>query len=268
MRHLAVLSLALAGLLWGCATAPVPMPYAPPPLARVAPPGAVGVLPGLSVTREYAAPGDYLAPVPTAIVLLNPADASRNRVFCDGFIALTPTGSPGGFISSTVSTRWPLKVDTLTPFQAANCDYLVETYDVERASEIDKGLRQAGVSAASLDGRGPFIAQFLPTGGVIVVNMSPYNANQLRPLAQSWITLAGQQALGQGAAPNQAHVTCNLLLGTGEACSLEQIVLESTAGVLRERFPEASVGIALGQRVLCALLRGGAHASWCGPAAA
>lgn len=252
------LSLALVGLLWGCATAPIPV--APPP----PPPSAVGVLPGLSVTREFAAPGDYLAPVPTAVVLLNPAEASRNSAFCEGFIALPATGSPGGFISSTVSTRWPLKVDALSAGQSADCGYLVQSYDVERAAEIDKGLRQAGVSAASLEGRGPFIAQFLPTGGVVVVNMSPYNANQLRPLAQSWITLAGQQALGQGDPPNQAHLSCNLMEGTGEACSLEQIVLESTAGVLRERFPEATVGIALGQRVLCALLRGGAHDSWCG----
>ncbi|MDO8900267.1 MAG: hypothetical protein Q7V15_02830 [Phenylobacterium sp.] len=263
MRRLSVLSLALAGLLLGCATKPTPSP--PPPLQTVAPPSAVGVLPGLSVSREFAAPGDYLAPLPTAVVLLHPADASRNRTFCEGFVALSPTGSPGGFISSTVSTRWPLKVDTLTADQAANCEFLVQAYDVERAAEIGQGLRQAGVSAASLEGRGPFIAQFLPTGGVVVVNMSPYNANQLRPLAQSWITLAGQQALGQGAPPNQAHVTCNLLQGSGEACSLERLVLESTAGVLRERFPEAAIGIALGQRVLCALLRGGAQASWCGP---
>lgn len=225
----------------------------------------MGTLPWLAVTREYAGPSSYLGPLPTAVVLLERDSAPRNSVFCNSFKAVPQSGSPGGFVRSAVATRWPLTVGVMSEAQSIDCGYLIEKYDYTRADELRLALRQAGADPRSLEGAGPFIAQFLPTGGVVVVNLSPFDEGTLVDAAQQWIMLAGQQSVATGAQPEQRHVTCNLLQGGGEACTVERVFLESVVGVLRERFPEAAVGVALGQRVLCALLRGGAQASWCGP---
>lgn len=228
----------------------------------------MGTLPWLAVTREFAGPSSYLGPMPTAVVLLEKGSAARNEVFCDSFKAVPQSGSAGGFVRSAVATRWPMEVGALTDAQSRDCRYLTDKYDYRRSVELRAALREAGADPKSLEGPGPFIAQFLPTGGVVVVNLSPFDEGTLVDAAQQWITLAGQQSVATGAQPQQRHVTCNLLQGTGEACTVERVVLESAVGVLRERFPEAAIGIAVGQRILCALLRGGAQASWCGPGAA
>jgi hypothetical protein len=49
-----------------------------------------GVTPPANATfaTQLAGPGTYLAPMPTAVVILKPDDMARNRAFCAAFMTL------------------------------------------------------------------------------------------------------------------------------------------------------------------------------------
>src|SRR4051812_26867601 len=81
---------------------------------------------------EIAGPGTYLAPMPTAIVLLTPDDMARNRAFCAA-VAKLPTAAEAGAGSvvapNLILTRWLVQVSDVAPDKAGDCEFLVGTYD-------------------------------------------------------------------------------------------------------------------------------------------
>jgi hypothetical protein len=138
---------------------------------------------------EIAGPGTYLAPMPTAVVLLTPDDMARNRAFCAA-VSKLPTvaeASAGSVVApNLILTRWLVQVADVAPEKAKDCEFLVGTYDYNRAARMIGSLQSDG---AALVGHGPYLAMIIPdTNGqrMLAVDGSVYTAAQFDRFVVSW----------------------------------------------------------------------------------
>lgn len=234
----------------------------------------LGGPPLFDVTREFAEPGAFLGPSPTGVVILKESESARNKAFCSGYLKLDTTDEVGGgsmFARNYIGTRWLLTVSSLSDDEAKNCDYLLSKYDFKRGEALQAALIKAGVDKDNFVGAGPFIAEFMPTGGVIVVNASQYTEPNLKAFAKQWVGLAGQaNATTLSDAEDAAAAappSCDIVKDAAAGCTIERIALETTAGLIEKRFPEVKVAFAVGQRVACMFLKPKQQEKWC-PASA
>jgi hypothetical protein len=169
----------LLGVLAGCGSAG-PYPVAQSPIAP--PQNAV-------FATQLAGPQTYLAPMPTAVIVLKPEDMQRNRAFCAAMQKL-PTAQEALAKSvvapNLILTRWLTQLNDVPPERARDCDYLVGTYDYSRAAGLMASLRDTQGSTA---GRGPFLALAIPSGTglrIAAVDGSLYASDDFDRFVASW----------------------------------------------------------------------------------
>lgn len=153
-------------------------------------------LPGQSsIATELAGADTYLNPMPTAVVILKPDDMARNRAFCQAFAQL-PTAqekmAKSVLAQNLILTRWITQLDQIPAERARDCEYLVGTYDYNRAKSL---MNTARMDGGRLEGKGPFLIVIVPdTTGLHMINIdgSAYEAKDFPAFAQSWNTAIGQ----------------------------------------------------------------------------
>jgi hypothetical protein len=168
------------GTLFGC-QAPPP----PPPAAAPAPPGAAGLLPfgqpsAPIITRGIAGPSTYLAPLPTAFILLKPDNPDRNLAFCNAWL---PTPTTGQVLSTTpvrlniVETDWLINTQSPGATTTSTCQGLIANYYWARASTYLQSLSTAATNngvSLNTSGPGPYLVVVVPgvyaAGGTVVVD--------------------------------------------------------------------------------------------------
>lgn len=200
-KHGIAIAASFALALGGCAALPPdPSPFTPqPPPPRLSPPppplsndpSPVG-MPGLgSTAREFAGPDTYLAPMPTAVVLLIEEHPTRNATFCDEFRKFTDANDPRSDATSQftnrVLTRWPL-VKRITNERLQTCHAMLDDYDFARAKRLlARFVPPTGTAAPGT--AGPYFMQFLPDGAVILVDGSgAKNNEELREWTRGWLS--------------------------------------------------------------------------------
>ena len=118
---------------------------------------------------ELAGPDTYLPPLPTAAIILKPDDMARNRAFCQAALRL-PTAQQAEAASvvapNLIRTRWLVQIGNIPRAHAADCDFLVGTYDYARAAALTASLR---TSQGGFAGRGPYLLMIIPDAGGIHV---------------------------------------------------------------------------------------------------
>ena len=154
-----------------------------------------GNLQGVSPPRnaafatQLAGPGTYLAPMPTALVILKPDDMARNRAFCAAFMTLPTVQeelAKSVVSANLIFTRWLTQLSDVPPERVRDCEYLVGTYDYNRAAGLIASLRDVSGSTA---GRGPFLAMVIPTPTglrVAAVDGSSYAPEDFGRFIASW----------------------------------------------------------------------------------
>lgn len=144
----------LAGVLLLSACAPgMQQPIPPSPSAASNP----------IFATQLAGPATFLAPMPTAVVVLKPDDLNRNRAFCRTMTSRLPTAQQalaGSAVApNLILTRWLVQLADVPAGKAADCDFLVGTYDYARAQRL---LGSVKAQEGSLAGRGPFLLMVVP----------------------------------------------------------------------------------------------------------
>jgi hypothetical protein len=231
---------------------------------------AMGEAPTMSSVREFAGPESFLGPIPTAVVILNKDQRSRNEAFCSGFLkvdaAADAAANSGGFVASAIATRWPLTVEELAPADQANCMTLIDKYDFDRADEIKAAVLKSGAPSKAFEGVGPFIIEFLPDGQALVMSGSDLPSQvKVREFASRWTTV-GPDALTAGPAAAAAAAAaapgalrkCNIRSATYTSCSAKEIAAATAIDYAKERLPpEVAIFGALGEALACAQERKG-----------
>ena len=144
------LCLTAALVLAGCATAtnPASMPEAGAPAPIFA--------------TELAGPDTFLPPLPTAVIILKPDDMARNRAFCHAALQL-PTAQQAEAASvvapNLIRTRWLVQIGDIPREHAADCDFLVGTYDYARAAALTANVH---TQTGGFYGRGPYLLMIIP----------------------------------------------------------------------------------------------------------
>ncbi|MBV8536860.1 MAG: hypothetical protein JO128_14775 [Alphaproteobacteria bacterium] len=138
---------------------------------------------------QIAGPGTYLAPMPTAAVLLKPDDMTRNRAFCAA-VAKLPTEQEATARSvvapNLILTRWLTQLADVPAGRVRDCEFLVGTYDYSRAAALIASLHG---SAGPMTGSGPFLVMMVPdnTGVRIAgVDGSSYASSDFDAFVLSW----------------------------------------------------------------------------------
>lgn len=107
---------------------------------------------------QLAGPSTFLAPMPTAVVVLKPDDLNRNRAFCASVTSRLPTAQQAladtAVAPNLVLTRWLVQLQDVPADRANDCDFLVGTYDYARAARLIGAVR---LSQGQLSGPGPFL---------------------------------------------------------------------------------------------------------------
>lgn len=139
---------------------------------------------------QLAGPSTFLAPMPTAIVLLKPDDLNRNRAFCNAFTSRLPTAQAAMAASvvapNLILTRWLVQLQDIPAERAADCDFLVGTYDYARAGRLLGSMR---LTTGQLSGPGPFLLMVIPDGsGLHIAGLdgSNYGAANFDPFIDAW----------------------------------------------------------------------------------
>ena len=150
LAGLAAISLAASG----CTTMPIST-------ASMRPSAAISPV----FATELAGPDTYLPPMPTAIIILKPDDMARNRAFCQAAMAL-PTVQQAEAASvvapNLIHTRWLVQIGDVPRAHAADCDFLVGTYDYARAAALTASVRTRHGGFA---GRGPYLLMVIADAG-------------------------------------------------------------------------------------------------------
>ena len=139
---------------------------------------------------QLAGPSTFLAPMPTAVVVLKPGDLNRNRAFCKTITERLPTAQQA-MASSVVArnlvlTRWLVQLSDLPVERATDCDLLVGVYDYARAAGLLNVLR---ISSGQLSGPGPFLLMVIPDGtGLHIAGLdgSAYDATDFGRFVDRW----------------------------------------------------------------------------------
>jgi hypothetical protein len=158
----------------------------PGPRPGSAPPAVAGRAPSTaSFATQIAGPATYLAPMPTAVVVLKPDDMARNRAFCDAFNQL-PTVEESLMRSvvapNLIYTRWLTQLSEMPGTRVHDCEFLVGTYDYARAKalmatiHVDEPLVRVGTI---FDRRGPFLLLMIPdASGIHIAGIDGSNYDQ------------------------------------------------------------------------------------------
>jgi hypothetical protein len=153
--------------------------------------GLRGASPSANATfaTQLAGPGTYLAPLPTAVVILKPDDMARNRALCTAFTKLPTVQeelAKSVVAPNLIFTRWLTQLSDVPPERARDCDYLVGTYDYSRAAALIASLHDV---TGATTGKGPFLAMVIPTGTglrVAAVDGSSYAVDDFDRFVASW----------------------------------------------------------------------------------
>lgn len=156
---------------------------------------------------QLAGPSTFLAPMPTAVVLLKPDDLNRNRAFCNAFTSRLPTAQ-AAMATSTVApnlilTRWLVQLPDVPAERASDCDFLVGTYDYARAGRLLGGVR---LTEGRLSGPGPFLLMVIPdSAGIHVAGLdgSTHNAADFDRFINAWGTALRETQEQVNRAPDQ-----------------------------------------------------------------
>jgi hypothetical protein len=213
--------LLLAAAITGCATPP--------------PPGARGPLAVRNPTfaTQLAGPETYLAPMPTAVVVLKPDDLNRNRAFCAAVMRL-PTAQAAIARSvvapNLVLTRWLVQMPEVPPDRAADCDFLVGTYDYARAARL---IAAVHLSDGTLAGPGPFLLMVIPDAtGLHVAGLDGSTVTEagFPTFVANWGTVLQRAEADVSQTPDEPGVTRSLF---NLISAVLRTVLAGTAGLLR-----------------------------------
>lgn len=156
--------------------------------------GALPASPAVAVrpvfATQLAGPSTFLAPMPTAVVVLKPGDLNRNRAFCSAITGRLPTAQQalaGSVVApNLVLTRWLVQLPDFPAERAADCDFLVGTYDYARAGRLIGASR---LTEGRLSGPGPFLIMVIPdSAGLHVVGLdgSSYSEAEFGRFVDSW----------------------------------------------------------------------------------
>lgn len=159
---------------------------------------------------QLAGPSTFLAPLPTAVVVLKPDDLNRNRAFCNAFTSRLPTAQ-AALAASTVApnvilTRWLVQLPDVPAGRASDCDFLVGTYDYARAGRLLDGLH---LTEGRLSGPGPFLLMAIPDStGLHVAGLdgSGYGAADFDRFIDIWGAALRQTEDQVSRAPDQPGV--------------------------------------------------------------
>ena len=139
---------------------------------------------------QLAGPSTFLAPMPTAVVVLKPDDLNRNRAFCNAFTSRLPTAqaalSASVVAPNLILTRWLVQLPEVPAERAADCDFLVGTYDYARATRLLSALR---LTDGQLSGPGPYLLMVIPDGSglhVAGLNGSHYSTAEFDRFIDAW----------------------------------------------------------------------------------
>lgn len=204
MTRDAVAGLASLLILAGCA---VPAPGGPgSPLG----PGRAATVARAAFATQLAGPSTFLAPLPTAVVVLKPDDLNRNRAFCNAFTSRLPTAQAAMGASivapNLILTRWLVQLPDVPAERASDCDFLVGTYDYARAGRLLSGVQ---LTEGRLSGPGPFLLMAIPDGsGLHVAGLdgSNYNTADFDRFIDVWGTALRQTQDQVSRAPDQPGV--------------------------------------------------------------
>ena len=212
---LSILSLA------GCAVPGSEGPGSPPG------PGLVTAVARPVFATQLAGPSTFLAPMPTAVVVLKPDDLNRNRAFCTAFTSRLPTAQAAMGASvvapNLILTRWLVQLPEVKAERASDCDFLVGTYDYARAARLLNGIQ---LTEGRLSGPGPFLLMAIPDGsGLHIVGLdgSDYNAAGFGRFIDAWGTALRQSQDQVTRAPDQPGVIKSLF-------NLVSAILRTAAG--------------------------------------
>ena len=101
--------------------------------------------------------------MPTAVVILEPGDDTRNRAFCRAITSRLPTAQEvlaGSVVApNLIFTRWLVDTQDVPPSRAMDCDYLVRTYDYDRAARLIQSIL---LSEGHFSARGPYLVMTIP----------------------------------------------------------------------------------------------------------
>ena len=164
---------------------------------QVPPPGAPAAAPPFGQpltpiqTHGIAGPATYVAPLPTAFILLKP-NQPLNNAFCEAWITSTPTTaqvlSAAPVRPNIVETDWLITSQKPNPSDISTCGGLISNYDWPRENAYFQALSSVSISQNSYNpatgknaplntaGLGPFVVIVIPgvdtPGGTVVVDGS------------------------------------------------------------------------------------------------
>jgi hypothetical protein len=204
--------------LFACTPVPLP-PGGPPPVVATTRP---------VFATQLASPQTFLAPMPTAVVVLKPGDLNRNRAFCTTITSLLPTAQQA-LAASTIApnlifTRWLVQLPDVPPERATDCDFLVGTYDYARAARLLGALQ---LTEGSFSGPGPFLLMVVPdsTGlHVIGLDGSSYADANFAQFVNSWASALQQTEVLVTRKPDQPGLVRSIF-------DLVYAILRTAAGV-------------------------------------
>ena len=183
-----VAGLTLSVSLAGCGVVHSPLPpelqtrfdrvMAPTPEAS---PAAVGAIPAGTITRQIAGPQTYLAPMPTAVVLLRRDQESRNTRFCSDYIR--QDGRAEGGATNMLLVRWPLAA-SVSENSSTDCDRMMSGYDFTRSASLIQAFTKE--DGGTLGTVGPHVLVIYPDGGAILIDGSSVAPDELGRWSMAW----------------------------------------------------------------------------------
>jgi hypothetical protein len=187
------------------------------------PPGAAPVF-----ATQLAGPSTFLAPMPTAVVVLKPGDLNRNRAFCTAITRRLPTAQQALAASviapNLVLTRWLTQLTDMPADRTTDCDFLVGTYDYARAERLLGALR---LTTGRLSGPGPFLLMVIPDNtGLHVAGLdgSGYNEADFDRFVDTWGSALTQTQAKVTRAPDQPGLVRSIF-------NLVSAILRTAAGM-------------------------------------
>ena len=220
MRH-ALLSAVSAVALAGCVAEHGPLGE-----ASVAGGPATAANPVFAT--QLAGPSTFLAPMPTAVVVLKPGDLNRNRAFCTTVTSRLPTAQQAMAASvvapNLVLTRWLVQLPEVPADRARDCDFLVGTYDYARAERLTRAVR---LQEGRLSGPGPFLLMVIPDGtGLHVAGLdgSAYGEAEFGRFVDTWGTALRQTEAAVTREPDQPGLVRSIF-------NLVSAILRTVAGI-------------------------------------
>ena len=177
---------------------------------------------------QLAGPSTFLAPMPTAVVVLKPGDLNRNRAFCTAVTSRLPTAQQAMAASvvapNLVLTRWLVQLPEVPADRAKDCDVLVGTYDYARAERLVRAVR---LQEGRLSGPGPFLLMVIPdAAGLHVAGLdgSAYGEAEFGRFVDTWGTALRQTESAVTREPDQPGLVRSVF-------NLVSAILRTAAGI-------------------------------------